>query len=447
MRAIIAEEERRSRRGDTRRVALVYSLAYTVVCRLLAPLLVGNWLLRGWHERGYWAHLGERFGFAAPLAPGSLWLHAVSAGEVQAAAPLVRALLRAEPQLRLLVTTATPAGRARAAALYPAADIRYLPIDVPGCVRRFLARTRPRAGVILETELWPALYAGARGAGIPLVLASARLSARSVRRYGRVAAFARKVLAGVSIGAQSDADAARFLAIGADPGRLEVTGNLKFDYEPHAGLAAAAAAWRVALGADRPVWVAGSTHAVEEDAVLDAHRRLLERFPDALLVLVPRHPPRFAEVEQALGATGLEFVVRRGPGALPDGSRTAKVLLLATLGELEIAYAAADAAFVGGTLVPVGGHNLIEPAAAGRPVLFGPWHANALVMAELLRQARAGAEVADATALGEALLNWFAQPDERLAAGARGAAALAAGRGAASRTAALVLRALAGGSD
>ena len=419
-------------------MAFAYSLVYTLASCLLAPLLVGNWLLRGWRERGYWRHLGERFGFAAPLEPGAVWLHAVSAGEVQAAAPLIRALVAREPGMRLLVTTATPAGRARAETLYPQAAVRYLPIDLPGSVARFLARTRPRVGVIIETELWPALYAGARRAGVPLVLASARLSARSTARYRRVGRFARHVLAGVTIGAQSEVDAERFRAIGADPRRLEVTGNLKFDYEPRAGLPAEAAAWRAALGAWRPVWVAGSTHAVEEDAVLAAHRRLLGRFPQALLVLVPRHPPRFAEVEAALRAAGWDCAVRRGPGALPDDAATTAVLLVATLGELELAYAAGDVAFVGGTLVPVGGHNLLEPAAAGRPVLFGPWHATAKAMAGVLLAARAALEVADAEALGESLLHWFGQPAERLAAGARGAEALAANRGTARRTAVLI---------
>ncbi len=409
-------------------------VVYTVVAYLLAPILLLNWLLRGWRERGYWRHLGERAGFGRRLAPGALWLHAVSAGEVQASAPLVALLQRQRPSLPLVVTTATPAGRARALALFPAADVRYLPIDLPGAVARFFHRVRPSAGVIVETELWPHLYARAARTRVPVVVASARLSARSAARYAVLPGLTRRTLHGVSVAAQTELDAARFIAIGADPARTRVTGNLKFDHVPRG--TEAAQAWRSAF-AGRPVWVAGSTHPVEEDRVLAAHCLVRQSFPDALLVLVPRHPPRFAEVEAALVRDGIACAVRRGPGPLPPLA-DASVLLIATLGELECAYAAGDVAFVGGSLVPVGGHNLLEPALAGRPVLFGPSHATARAMADVILGAGGGAVVADEAALGAALLAYFRAPETREIAGNRARAAVAGSRGAAARTAALV---------
>ena len=412
-------------------------LAYTLLAYALAPLLVANWLVRGWRERAYWADLSERFGFGPASAAPSLWIHAVSAGEVQASAPLVARLRELRPDLGLLVTTATPAGRARAIALYPMAVVRYSPIDLPGSVSRFFARLHPVAGVVLETELWPALYGAAAARAIPICLASARLSARSVGRYRRVAGFARTVLTGVSVAAQSEDDAARFVAIGADPSRVTVTGNLKFDYAPREAALAEARQWRVALGTHRPVWVAGSTHAGEEDVVLAAHRELLRRHPDALLVLVPRHPPRFATVEAALAATGWTYAVRTERGALPDTAGRS-VLLLATLGELECAYAAGDVAFVGGTLVPIGGHNLLEPAAVGRPVLFGPSYTTARAMAQVLIASGGGAVVDDAAMLADRLCRYFDDADLRLRQGRAAADAVAGNRGAAQRIAAIV---------
>ena len=342
-----------------------------------------------------------------------------------------------------MVTTATPAGRARARALYPSATVRYAPIDLPGAVGRFFARNRPLACVVLETELWPALYRAAARRHIPIFLASARLSVRSVNRYRRVGRFAREVLAGVTVAAQTTDDAERFVAIGADPSLVTVAGNLKFDYTPAASVIDESRAWRAALSEQRPVWVAGSTHAGEEDAVLAAHTTLLRTHPDALLLLVPRHPPRFAAVEAALAQTGWPYAVRRQRGALPDTAGSS-VLLLATLGELECAYAAGDVAFVGGTLVPVGGHNLLEPAAVGRPVLFGPSHTTAREMAQVLVAAGGGSVVADAADLATQLCRYFDDPALRLRCGSAAAAAVANNRGTAQRIAALVVPMLGG---
>ena len=413
-------------------------LAYTLIAYCLAPAMLANWLVRGWRERGYWAHLAERLGYG-PAVPGRcLWLHAVSAGEVQAGVPLVARLRASPPGLRLVVTTATPAGRARAQALYPDATVRYVPIDLPGAVHRFYARVAPVAVVVLETELWPHLYREAARRALPLVVASARLSERSVRRYRHVATLVGSVLAGVTVAAQTDDDARRFIAIGAEASRVSVSGNLKFDYTPRPQVAELALSWRVALGTSRPVWVAGSTHPGEEDAVLAAHATVLKEHPGALLILVPRHPPRFAAVEAALRTAGWAYAVRDAPGSLPaTGDRT--VLLLATMGELVCAYAAGDVAFVGGTLVPVGGHNLLEPAAAGRPVLFGPSFQTAREMAQMLVAAGGGAVVRDGADLGAHVATYLGDPVLRERAGSAAACAVARNRGAASRIAALVV--------
>ena len=394
-------------------------------------------LWRGLRDRGYWEALPERLGFGPAVVAGGLWVHAVSVGEVQAAASLVRALRRRYPELPLLLTTSTPTGRGRARSLFgDDVALRYLPYDLPGPVRRFLDRTRPRLGVVLETELWPNLYRQCGRRGLPLVLASARLSARSVRRYRLLGGLLRATLAhGVVVAAQSEADAGRFVELGADPAQCRVVGNLKFDFELPADAEAGGRALRAMLGAARPVWVAGSTHDGEEELVLDAHAQLRGAQPDALLVLAPRHPPRFAAVAALLRRRGVAFVTRSS-GATPTAAT--EVLLLDTLGELVLFYAAADVAFVGGSLVPVGGHNLLEPAALGKPVVTGRYTANAAPVARLLVEAGAAEVVDDGAALGASVARLLSDPAARRAAGDRGHAAVSANRGALARFLALI---------
>ncbi len=411
---------------------------YSGLLRLAVPGAVAVALWRGLRERAYWAGLPQRLGYGAPAAaPGALWLHAVSLGEVTAAAPLVRALRTRFADLPLVLTTATPTGRARALESFGTdIEVRYLPYDTPGATRRFLERLRPRLAVVMETELWPNLFRQCRLQGVPVVLASARLSARSVRRYRRLEALCREVFAAVAaIGAQTAEDAARFVAIGAAPGTVSVVGNLKFDVEPPADAAARGREWRSACGAERPVWIAGSSHAGEEEEVLEAHAALRAERADALLLLVPRHPQRFAAVADLLARRGCRFQRRSAAEPLRTGT---EVLLVDSVGELAALYAAADVAFVGGSLVPVGGHNLLEPAALGIPVLTGPHTGNAPDVAALLL-ARGGAlEVADGRALGAALRGLFADPAQmrRMAVAAR--ASGAENRGALRRLCALI---------
>jgi 3-deoxy-D-manno-octulosonic-acid transferase len=423
---------------------LFYSLL--IRCAALFAFAVVIW--RGFRDRGYWQGLDERFGFGASLAgvtsgagAGSIWLHAVSLGEVTAAAPLIRAIRAQHPHIPLVLTTATPAGRARAFEWFGGGvEIRFLPYDTPGSVRRFFARTRPRLAVILETELWPNLFEYCRVNGIPLLLVNARLSARSVSRYLRADQVFGGLVRGlfsenVFVAAQSLGDVERFRAIGARPAQTSVTGNIKFDLQADEAGANQGRALRRSFGAARPVWIAGSTHAGEDEQVLTAHAALLAAMPETLLLLVPRHKDRFESVAALIQRRGLQFI-RRSSGAAPTAAT--RVMLVDTLGELSMLYAAADVAFVGGSLVPLGGHNLLEAAALGLPVLTGPSHANSKEVAQLLLQSGAAIEVANADELQQAVLRLLSDAAERQRVAVLATSIVAANRGSLERLLTLV---------
>jgi 3-deoxy-D-manno-octulosonic-acid transferase len=413
---------------------------YSLAAYLLSPAYVAALLWRGLKERGYWRGLGERLGLGPTIGPGALWLHAASVGEVQAAAALVRALRRKAIGRPLVITTSTPAGAARARALFGAerdggVDVRFAPLDLPGAVGRFLNRVRPCIGVVMETEVWPNLFLECRRRRVPLALASARLSERSARRYGLLRGLMAQALCGCEvIAAQSESDAARYLALGAPPACTHVVGNIKFDLEVPAETIERGRALRARFG-NRPVWVAGSTHAGEEQAALDAHALVRRAHPNALLVLAPRHPPRCDEVAARLAERGVAFA-RRSRDETCDAAT--QVLLLDTLGELLDFDAAADVAFVGGSLVPVGGHNLLEPAALARPVLTGPYYFNAAGIARLLIDQGAAQVVRDARELGERVAELLADPRGRETMGARARAIVEENRGALARLLALI---------
>lgn len=402
-----------------------------------APVALAVHFWRGLREPAYREGVGERFGFGPALAGRPIWIHAVSVGEVQAAEPLVRRLLERHPSQTLLLTTVTPTGAARARQLYrERVQLSYVPFDLPGSVRRFFDRAQPRLAIILETELWPNLYAECGRREVPLVLASARLSPRSVGRYRRLVPLFRRSLAhDIVIAAQSGTDAERFRSIGAAPERTHVTGNIKFDFQPAPDVELHGRQWRERHAPGRAIWVAGSTHEGEENLVLDAHRRVLTRFPGALLVLVPRHPQRFDAVRELLAQRGEAFAVRSSGSAIDPGTR---VLLGDTMGELMMFYAASDITFVAGSLVPVGGHNLLEPASLGRPVLTGPHNFNSEGIARLLLEAGAARTVADAGELAEAVVQLLGDAGLRARIGAAGRAVLDANRGAIDRLLALV---------
>jgi 3-deoxy-D-manno-octulosonic-acid transferase len=407
---------------------------YIFLTYLIAPLWIGALALRGFRDKTHWRGFSQRFGLG-PTVPGrSIWVHAVSVGEVQAAVPLVEALLARFPQIPVVLTTVTPTGRARAEAIFKnRVDVRYVPIDWPGSVRRFFQRAKPQIAVILETEIWPNLYHRCGALGIPLVLASARISPRSVNRYRRLVGLFRETLShGIFIAAQSREDAERFRSIGASPERTHVVGNIKFDFGHPPDMESRGHLLRQMLGANRPVWVAGSTHEKEEELLIAAHRKLRERFGNALLVLVPRHPPRFAGVAEMLRDHGLHFV--RRTSAKPVKTDT-EVYLLDTLGELPPFYAAGDVAFVGGSLgvEHVGGHNLLEPAALRLPILAGPHNFNSADIARMLSERQALKIVHDPVELAKVLGGLLADPDARAQMGAAGRKAVDDNRGAVGR--------------
>jgi 3-deoxy-D-manno-octulosonic-acid transferase len=405
---------------------------YLLAVYVAAPVVSIMLLWRGLRDRSYWRNFSERFGFGMRSAPEGVWLHAVSVGEVQACAPLVNALKRRHPELPLTVTTFTPTGAARARALFGAlAGVRYLPYDLPGAVRRFLARVQPRLGVVFETELWPNLYRECGRRRVPLVLASARVSARSLGRYRLLGSLLRETLAQtVAVGAQGVSDAERFRELGADPVNTRVTGNLKFDFELPSDITQRGERVRERYARNRPMWVAGSTHGDgEERTLLEAHRRVRQGHPGTLLVLAPRHPPRFPEVAAELDGAGVQYL-RRSQDEDAEAAATCEVLLLDSLGELLDFYAAADVAFVGGSLAEVGGHNLLEPAALGVPILTGPNTYNNPDIARLLIACGAAEVVHDATGLAARLDALLADRDARARMGAQGRAAVEENRGA-----------------
>ena len=410
---------------------------YLLAVYVTAPLISALLLWRGLRDRSYWANFSERFGFGAHPAPHGVWLHAVSVGEVQACAPLVSALRQRHPELPLTVTTVTPTGAARARGLFGnIAQVRYLPFDLPGAVRRFFTRVQPRLAVIFETELWPNLYRECGRRRVPLVLASARISARSVGRYRRLGGLFRDTLSQAAVvAAQGAGDAQRFRELGAAPASTHVTGNLKFDFELPPDIGARGARLRAQYARERALWVAGSTHgAGEEQAVLEAHERVRAAHPGALLVLAPRHPPRFDEVAQLLTQAGLRFVRRSqdggGADAHSEAAQECEVVLLDSLGELLAFYAAADVAFVGGSLAPIGGHNLLEPAALGVPILTGPNNFNNEEIARLLIAGGAAEVVQDGAQLAARVSALLADAGARERMGAVGRAAVEANRGA-----------------
>jgi 3-deoxy-D-manno-octulosonic-acid transferase len=397
-----------------------------------APLLAGAALLRPRWRAG----LGERLG-AHPAGgmPAPIWVHGASVGEIRAALPLLDAL--AAHGHALVASTTTTTGRAVLREVRPGLAAGLAPLDHPWAVARALARVAPKALVFVEAELWPSWVRAADERGIALLVVSGRISERSFARWRRLPGALRGTLTRFrAIGAQSEADAARYVALGAPSERVSVCGDLKLDATPPGAPPAALAA----LLADVPFVVAGSTHEGEEAAALAALEAAERAGPGAALVLAPRHPERFERAAEIVRASGRRLRRRSAAGA---GSLAAgEVLLLDTLGELATLYAGARVAFVGGTLAPVGGHNLLEPALAGCPVLFGPHVERARESAALLLAAGAAEQVADADALARAVVAALADPGAARARGARARAALAAHRGASERAVALIERVL-----
>ena len=413
--------------------------AYALALRLATPAFLARLWWRGRREPGYREHLAERLGFGPAEAPGRVWIHAVSLGETKAAEPLIAELRAREPGLRLLLTHGTATGRAAGRALLRDGDAQaWLPWDTPGAVRRFLARHRPAVGVLMETEVWPVLLHGAQQAGVPLLLANARLSAKSERQGRRFAALLHPALGRFdAVLAQTEADAARLRASG---GRgVVVAGNLKFEIALRPDALARGAAWKAALG--RPVLLAAVTREGEEAPLLAAWRAAPRG--EALLVVLPRHPQRFDEVAARIAEAGFTLARRSAFVAdTPDeAARRAEVWLGDSLGEMPAWYTLADLALLGGSFAPLGGQNLIEAAACGCPLLMGPHTFNFALAAELALEAGAARRVDTMEAAVAQALPLLHDAPARAAMAAAGRAFTSAHRGAAARVAGAVLAA------
>ncbi len=340
---------------------------YSLALYIATPLLLLRLCWRGWKQTGYLKHIPERFGFYAAAGDHRyIWVHAVSVGETRAVEPLVRALQAQYPEHRILLTHMTPTGRETGVALFADNVTRwYLPYDYPGATKRFLEHFRPEAGLLMETEVWPNLIAAGVARGVPLHLINARLSERSQRGYNRVGSLACDAMRSFSvIAAQTEADAARLRALGAKS--VFVTGNLKFDVDPPASQLVQGEELKRTIGA-RPVLLAASTREGEEELLLEAVRRM--GLNGALLVIVPRHPQRFATVAAMVSASGLRLQLRSAGGVIDP---TTEVLLGDTMGEMFMYYAACDVVLMGGSFLSYGAHSLIEPCTVGRPVIIGP---------------------------------------------------------------------------
>lgn len=406
---------------------------YTIVLYLLLPITVYHLVWRGFRHNAYFHRWAERYCLYphAARTNGVLWIHAVSLGEVNAAAPLIDALRKRRPDLRLLITTITPTGSARVRDLWGhQVEHVYLPYDLPGATRRFFAHYRPVLGLIMETEIWPNLLFTAREQNVPLHILNARLSARSLRGYRVLAPLVSRALRTVrSVAAQSQEDAERFVRLGALPAQVNALGNLKFDVQAAAEGSLFRDAFRARAGR-RPVWIVASTHEEEEGPVFSMFRAVREQVPDLLMVWAPRHPERFRPVSISAGNLGLRWSARSvatWPG--PDDD----LFLLDTLGELAKFFAVADVAFIGGSLQPIGGHNLLEPAAAGVPIVTGPNLHNFADIAKRLREAGALIIAPNAEEVAAATITLLRDPEQAAQMRAGGLELIERGRGALQR--------------
>ena len=412
---------------------------YSAALYVLVPVTVYHLIWRGFRQVEYFQRWGERYAsYSDEPHRATLWIHAVSVGEVNAAAPLVDALLEQRPGMRLLVTTITPTGSARVSRLWGnRVEHVYLPYDLSGAVHRFLDHFQPQLGLIVETELWPNLLFCCRDYDVPVYIVNARLSARSLRGYRLLRPLVSRALRSARvIAAQSVEDGRRFRRLGAREDQVEVTGNLKYDIAVDPELEAFARQFRERSG-ERPVWIAASTHVDEEAAVLAIHARLRKRWPELLLLWAPRHPERFRAVTQLAVEAGLRTATRTLTRE-PDAGDA--VFVIDTLGELTGFYACADVAFVGGSLQEVGGHNLLEPASIGTAMVTGPHLHNFADIARRLKEVDALCVGQDAAAVGAELEALLADPDRRGRMVAAASRLVDEGRGAVERTLAVIRR-------
>ncbi len=360
----------------------------------------------------YLQRLAQRFGFVPVLSDDreTIWLHAVSVGEVQASKPLIAAIQKNHPNLRIIITTGTPTGAETVKQLYGDTILHlYQPYDAPLIIKRFLKSTRPKLLLVMETELWPNLFHYCAESSIPIALINGRLSERSAKRYARVAPLSKQIFQNLTIiAAQTDEDARRMRSLGAMENQLNVTGSIKFDISVDDELNPKVTELKQTLFNERASWIAASTHEGEEAIVLEAHKKLLSVIPDCLLILAPRHPVRAGKVASLVNGLDLSFSSRsEGKISSQSENQDKQVFLLDTLGELLVFYGLADIAFVGGSLIPHGGHNPIEAANFSRPILIGPYDFNFMAISKQLIERGGACRVENATELADKLIELF----------------------------------------
>lgn len=410
---------------------------YTLVYGLLMPIILLRMLWRSRLAPAYRERMLERFGiFDSPERTGGLWIHAVSVGEILAVMPLIQRVLDEHPDLNITVTTTTPTGSEQVRnQLGNDVFHVYFPYDLPFAVQGFLDRVKPDHLLMVETEIWPNLLAKCAEQGVSTLLANARLSAKSAKGYARFKSLTEATFSRINcVAAQTKDDAKRFLDLGVPEANVQVTGSIKFDKRIPASVEEHAEVIRREW-AGRSVWIAASTHEGEEEQVLGAHKLVLEQLPDTLLVIVPRHPERFDKVAGLVKRSGLELARRSANEAI---SADTQVYLGDTMGELPVLLGASDAAFFGGSLVPTGGHNMLEAAAQGVPVCFGPHVFNFSAISALLIQEHAAMQVIDAEGLGRLMADWLSDASKRSAFGEQGRDVVAANGGALDRLIALL---------
>ena len=379
---------------------------YSALMYLLMPFLVLRLAMRGRKAPAYWQRWNERFGFYSKprtQPKNVIWFHTVSVGEAEAAFPLIDRLAKQHPEQKILVTTTTPTGSARVKAfLGHRVSHVYLPYDTPGAMRRFYKCFKPKIGIILETEIWPNMLFQAQRRGVPTLMVNARLSERSTAGYARFAKFTSAILGSIThICAQTDVAAERFIQLGLAKDKISVLGNIKFDIEMPVSQHEQAEGIRRDSFQQRPSWIAASTHEGEDEQVLAAFSVIKKQLPNAMLVLVPRHPERFSDVAKKCSTLGFS-VTRRSENKA--GKMNSDIFLLDTLGELKLYYATVDVAFVGGSLVETGGHNMLEPASLAVPILFGPHVFNFMEISRRLLDSKAAIQVMDSNELAKEVI-------------------------------------------
>lgn len=404
---------------------------YRLLTYIAVPFILARLWWRGRRSPAYRQRWSERFAWIkVPAAyQQGLWIHAVSVGEVLAAIPLVKAISQRYPHLPLVLTTMTPTGSARVRAnLGDSVFHVYVPYDICTVVNRFLKRAKPKAVMILETELWPNILLACGKRNIPIMMANARLSENSYHGYHKFPCTIRKLLNNITLlAAHAEEDAERFIALGVDAKRVVVTGSIKFEINTPASLLEQAVVLRNSIGKNRPTWIAASTHEGEEIKILDAHRTILKQYENALLVLVPRHPERFNKIADLCEKEN--FNTLRRSSNKPCTSTT-QIYLADTMGELMLLFAVSDVAFVGGSLIERGGHNVLEPASLGIPTLIGPYHFNFTSIIRLMKKTNALIEVNSVKELADHICHLFSNSVARSELGERGRSVVENNRGA-----------------